>query len=342
MTITHIADHYLDACQKGTAIEGGLAFQKALGQVNLDFSPESLARIDQLLEQIRDRLKPQFDAFIGQQENQNFLYMIAFYAGEVVARRMGWQRQWLQHPELLKVVGPHADEYPYCFATSISCLFENGACFLPLSSIQERLFEAGSSRSLQQSAARYMQSNEPVKMERSSEIPAMLPGPAAAEVKMLAGFAGMSAAFAVFQVAEGATMIPTLAHELAPGQRRMDVLMRDSFDEAIAVGQQRIARNTEGALRTTFAVDGYINLPGVRTDALLFEARSYVAHGFEFAFKIPYRNASAPGGFAIYSPRLVGCTCDAAHIPLLQANFFAGFDKFNPQGLWKKYFDPSV
>jgi hypothetical protein len=342
MPITHVADNYLDVYRRGAEFEGGLAFQKALAQANLDFSVESLGRIDLLLDQIRERLKPEFDSFIGKQENQNFLHLIAFYAGEVIARGMGWQRQWLEHPELVKAV-EEASEYPFCFATSITCLFENGYWFLPLSPIQERLFEADSGRSLKESAARYMKSQaEPPKLERSSAIPSMVPGPAAAEVKMLANFAGIAAAFAVFQIAEGGPLIPTLSSEMPSGERDMAALMRDDLNAAIDEGLQRLVINPEGAVRSTLAYDGFINLPSRRTDALVLEARSHAPHGFAFSVALPYRHARAEGGFALYHLRLLSFALDNAHLPLLTASFFAGFDKFRPEGMWKKYFDASL
>jgi hypothetical protein len=342
MPITHVADNYLAVFQNGGEFQGGLAFQKALSQANLDFSPESLGRIDLLLTQIRERVKPEFDAFLDKVENQNFLHLLAFYAGEVVARKTGLKKHWLDHPELLEVVQDKAAEYPYCFATSITCYFENGAFFLPFSAIQERLFEPNSTRSLKEAAARYMQpQGEPPKLERSSAIPSMVPGPVAAEVKMLANFSGMAAAFAVFQIAEGGAYIPTLSHD-TPGGIEMTALMREDLNEAIDEGQQRLAANPEGVARAALVYDGFINLPGRRTDALVLEARSYGVHGFAFSVALPYRHAREQGGFAIYTARLLSFALDSAHQPLLAASFFAGFDKFNPQGMWKKYFDASL
>jgi hypothetical protein len=122
----------------------------------------------------------------------------------------------------------------------------------------------------------------------------------------------------------------------------MDVLMRDDMNAAVDEGLQRLAANPDGALRAALAYDGFLNLPGRRTDALVLEARSYGAQGVAFSVALPYRHARAEGGFALYNLRLLSLAIDNAHLPLLTASFFAGFDKFRPEGMWKKYFDASV
>ena len=63
----------------------GLTFRKALKQAQLDFSLKSLGRIDQLLNQIHAQRKPQAEEFLKVPANQEFIFLLGFYLGMLVA-----------------------------------------------------------------------------------------------------------------------------------------------------------------------------------------------------------------------------------------------------------------
>jgi hypothetical protein len=144
MPLNHIADRYLQAFDKQEEFDGGIAFRKALMQSNLDYSVESLERVDYLLNQMRTRLHPSPDEFFDPQPNQNFLYLLAFYVGAVVSRATNSSITWLGYDEMLQRIPDNEPFFPRCFATSLSCIFSGGTkggFFVPLSSITEVLFE---------------------------------------------------------------------------------------------------------------------------------------------------------------------------------------------------------
>jgi hypothetical protein len=59
MPITQLAEQYLTAfAAGGSDFPGGIAYLEALGQAQLDYTPESLQRIDTLLDQIHTREAP--------------------------------------------------------------------------------------------------------------------------------------------------------------------------------------------------------------------------------------------------------------------------------------------
>jgi hypothetical protein len=344
MPVTQLADQYLDTYATGGEIPGGLAFRKALTQVNLDFTPDSLARIDRLLDQIRAQLKPQFDAFIGVQENQNFLYLLCFYAGVVVSRYTGRKIEWYQYPELMRLMPDLGPGFPQCFATSMTCVFEDGNFFVPLGSIQERLIEEGSGRSLLESADKFMRrvSGSQPMLVRPEKPQAAASGPLPQALARTAELAGFAAAFNVYVIAEGASLVPMLSQEMPSGEKGMVSLMYDSSDDAITEGLRRLEKNGDGAVRSALVYDGFINLPRFRTDTLALEVRCYKPQAIAFSIGLPYRHARHESGFAIYNPRLLSFSLDETHRPLLFASFFAGFDQFKPAGLWNQYFDGSA
>ena len=156
MPLNQLASQYLEVFQNNGEFEGGLSFQTKLIRCNLDFSIESLKRVDDLLDQIRLRVKPQFDQFLSVHANQNFLYLLCFYVGHCVAVNSKQQIVWLDYSEMSETFPEYKAMYPECFATSATCLFEKTGFFIPLSSIQERLFTDPPGKSVAFSAGGFL------------------------------------------------------------------------------------------------------------------------------------------------------------------------------------------
>ena len=74
---------------EGGEAEGGWKFGKALEQAQLDYSEESLERVDLMLKAIRERARPVHDEFIADPAGRNFLALLAFYLMAVLSRRTG-------------------------------------------------------------------------------------------------------------------------------------------------------------------------------------------------------------------------------------------------------------
>ena len=81
-----IAAHFLQTYAAGGEPDEGWLFAKALQQAQLDFTPESLIRLDALLSQIRERAKPT-RADLDGVKGRSFEALIAFYLAEIVRPR---------------------------------------------------------------------------------------------------------------------------------------------------------------------------------------------------------------------------------------------------------------
>ena len=162
MPITPLAEQYLAAfAAGGQDFPGGLSYLEELRQSQLDYTPESLQRIDTLLDQIRTREAPAHDVFVKDRANQNFLYFLAFYVGRTIERNNpGAKVEWIEHKELAARNPGVANVWPYQFETSVICVITGGRArqgeFLPLSSIVIRLFEGPQEKSVWFSADAYM------------------------------------------------------------------------------------------------------------------------------------------------------------------------------------------
>jgi TPR repeat protein len=162
MPITPLAEQYLAAFSAGgQEFPGGISYLEQLQQSKLDYTPDSLGRIDTLLDQIRTKEAPKHEVFIKDRANQNFLYFLGFYVGKTIERNNpGAQVEWLEHKELAAQKPGLAKVWTYQFETSVICVITGGAArqgeFLPLSSIVIRLFEGPDEKSVWFSADAYM------------------------------------------------------------------------------------------------------------------------------------------------------------------------------------------
>lgn len=152
MPINDIAQQHLDALINRLPFPGGIAFRKELDAANLNFTMQSLTRVDALLDGIRTRSRPSFNAFLERDDNQNFLHALCFYTGATVALTSKQSIDWFPYDEMIALFPDNAAMFPSCFATHISCLLSRGGFFIPLSSIQERLFDEPPGKSVKFSA----------------------------------------------------------------------------------------------------------------------------------------------------------------------------------------------
>ena len=119
-----------------------------------------MSRIDVLLDQIRLRLQPQYNEFLGNQENVNFLYLLAFYIGKVVAIETNSKIEWYGYEEMIARIPSNRDFFPNCFGTSVTCVLsggkKNGGFFVPLAAVESRLYEETPDKSVAFSAGAFM------------------------------------------------------------------------------------------------------------------------------------------------------------------------------------------
>lgn len=340
MPVNRLADQYLATYRDGGEFPDGLPFAKALGQANLDFSRESLDRLDRLLDQIRLQVKPQHKSYVDEQQTQNFMYLLCFYFGTVVARLSGQTVDWYQYPEMQDMLGSSGD-FPHCFTTSMTCVMGGKLHFMPLVPIESRLFDEPPKNSLAQSADEFVAKFKLPLVERKR--PPLAADPANRNIVMesTAEMLGSLSALCVYMIAGGSTLAPVLS---ADG-KNMRQLMYDDLNTAVNMGLREIESNPSGVSQLGFVYDGFISLNTGRTDALIVEARHYkVVTGestciFSLSIALPYRHAQNEGGFLMHVPRLVNCSADKIMWPSIFQAFYYGVDSFKqPEPVWPKVY----
>ncbi|RUL78148.1 hypothetical protein [Dyella choica] len=149
MEITAQALCYLAAWDAGLPLSGGIIHEERLRACQLDYSWDSLNRIDAFLDALRPELGMDYRRFLDTQKNYNLLYFLAFYVGEVRARTARAPMRWATWDELLK-------ELPDCHVFGegfhSSAVQMSPGVFLPLASIVSRLFDEEQTKSVHLSA----------------------------------------------------------------------------------------------------------------------------------------------------------------------------------------------
>jgi len=144
--LTKSAEGYVASFLKGAPFPGGFAYREELSKCNLDFTMDSLKRIDVLLDQIREKQAPDFETFVASAANQHFVHLIAFYAGKVAGLNAGAEPQWHTREAAIALVPQlkhlWADDL---FETSVICMFRmkggGSQQYPPLLSVCNRLFQ---------------------------------------------------------------------------------------------------------------------------------------------------------------------------------------------------------
>jgi len=165
------AQGYVASFLNGEAFPGGFSFRTDLTKCNLDFSMDSLKRIDALLDYIRDNISPQFETFIDNPANQHFMHLIAFYAGQVAAKNAGLSPEWYSREEAIALVPQLKHLWPDdMFETSIICMVRpkglHSLQYPPMLSVSHRLFTGeksvwGSAQGFKLTADKPAQSSAP-------------------------------------------------------------------------------------------------------------------------------------------------------------------------------------
>lgn len=123
-------------------VQNGLAFESLLRATRLDYSVQSLERIDVFLDALRKTRKISEASYLEDPATQNLLYLLAFYVGEVIGRSLGAQPQWSTYEELA-AGQPQVDGPAFENSATLSFPHSPGVTlswFQPLVAITSRLF----------------------------------------------------------------------------------------------------------------------------------------------------------------------------------------------------------
>ncbi len=316
----------------------GLTFRKALKQAQLDFSLKSLGRLDQLLNQIHQQRQPKADEFLRVPANQEFVFLLGFYVGMLVAKQSYAPIKWLNYDELSKLYPDAGKDYPPCFATTFTCLIGRDRLFVPLAGVVERLFNPVPERTVRNTSERYI---IPPPANLTFRKPAIIPANDSFAATMQV--AGFLSAQMMWNVAEGDPIIPTTCTHFADGKDNVKTLMMETFEAALAAGRADMDKNPDGGVSMILVFDAMLKLADGPSSAMIIEVRSYPPQAKKMIMALPYKQKVSPTGFAVHQIKIIEASFSEQEFDGLLDHFFLGVQS-NSIGaqVWAKSLDESV
>ena len=154
--------------------------------------------------------------------------------------------------------------------------------------------------------------------------------------------AGFSAAHALWSVEDCDVLIPFVAEEFPSGQRNLLRFQDDDNIKAVARARTHLAAHASGASRAVLLFDGYITLSDGKTDGLFIETHVVGPLASSLHVVVPYRNAAAPGGLAVFRPKFLSLPPGAPDAAALAQAFFSGVDQHEAgAAFWNQHLDQS-
>jgi hypothetical protein len=313
MSLDATAAEFLQAYAAGGEPADGWMYAKALQQSRLDFTPESLARLDHLLVQVRERAKP-MRADLDTVKGRNFTSLLAFYVAELVRRQTGADLRWHDRESALKTLPAGIDVPDGPGARLLLNALDQGALFRPLSWVENQVLPGG----LPLGAAAFVAT-----MVEAIESDGPVVWWDAAEAL------GRMASWQMMMAADGGAVLPMLLTAKAPRTWVMlltGVLPHEDVDEALRRGAKTIDENPDGAAWQAFSYDGVMAQDGEQLDAVMVIARTYGARPLMMKVAFPYRTPRDGRRFEILQPALREASVDNEQVGRMQRAIDRGID----------------
>ena len=287
--MNELATHFLQVYAEGGEADKGWLYGKALRQARLDYSPESLARLDALLAQIRVRAQPT-RAQLDSPQGRNFEAVVAFYLIEMARRRTHAEIVWMARDVAMRAIPAVAQVPDTPSASLLACAPDHDAVCQPLAWVEAQVQPDGR----QLAAADYIDALV-TRLGRE--------GPT--EWWRMAHAVGRVASYQMHELANGRPALPAMLTEKTPAIVEVlgsGINTISEVQRAAARGVELLEKNPAGAIWQVFSYNGFAEVQGARTDAVIVFAASYGPKPMRMVVSFPYRPAAQGRRLAILRP----------------------------------------
>ena len=325
-----LAQQFLDAYARGEMVPGGWLFPKALQQSRLDYSDDSLTRIDHLLDSIRTRVKPSRELLIDSEAGRNFFSLLAFYVVELVARRTQTPIEWYPceaAPQILRNGQALADQPINRLFCRVKYL---DLFFFPLGWIESRLLGDDTPMPAAQYLDRMVQGIGRAGSVHWWEAMHALGRLASWQMNM----------------ARGGAVLPKMLSSAWPNTYialGMPGITGD-LDESVQQGASKLESNPDGALWQVMSYDGWLDGPDGNQDAVFVVVQTYGESPLAVKMAFPYRPPTADRPLSILQPQLKAANQPDETLRQLERALWCGVYSVTwPDGAsWDGHRDPST
>ncbi|MCH7336694.1 hypothetical protein [Acinetobacter sp. NIPH 2699] len=309
-----------------------MAYRQQLNDINLDFSAESLHRLDQVLSLIKKQTQPDYARYCEELPYQQFVIFCGIYLATTIARVTHQSIKWFSYEEM-KAFTQRA-EFPQTLSTFVSCMIGNMFQHLPIEVICDGLFTDPVEATCQERLSFYQQHAKPLLLmsEENKKLPVEAQSEAEQAWVEAIKAAGFLAHHSLYMIENGSQLIPTLIQSNGE-QKLLQSLIGDNSSQQ---GHEMLATNLNQFKRQAFVEDIYANLPIERIDALSIHVRAYEPHAGQWVIVLPYQHHDQ--GFEFYTPLSSGSSTPVELNPLLFKAFWQGFDDFTSPTNTRQYY----
>ncbi len=288
-SVNELATHFLKVYAEGGEADQGWLYGKALRQARLDYSPESLGRLDALLKQIRERALPT-RAQLDSPQGRNFEALVAFYLIEMARRRTSAELVWMTRDAAIAAFAAAAQVPDTPSASLLACAPDHESVCQPLAWAEAQVLPEG--RPL--AAAEFIDA-----------LVARLGQDGPTEWWRTAHAIGRIASYQMQELASGRPALPAMLTQHAPATVGVLGSGGNTLEEvqrAAAQGVQLLEQNPAGAVWQVFSYNGFAELADSRLDAVIVFAASYGPKPMRMVVSFPYRPAADGRPLAILRP----------------------------------------
>ena len=316
------ATHFLQTYAAGGEVDGGWLYGKALQQARLDYSPESLVRLDTLLLQIRERAQPT-RADLDSAKGGNFAALVAYYVIEIAHRLSRVEMVWLDHAAAARELPP-GTALPDVPATRlVASARDRGRLYQPLAWLEAQVLPGG----------------EAIRAgDFIANLVALLDHEGPAEWWHAAHAVGSIGSSQMMMAANQMGVWPRMVSQAAPDT--LVLMPTGDLRKALEVADHLLATNPDNATWQVLAYAGYYEVDGARLDAVIVLSTTYGERAGRMKVAFPFRPAQEGQAFAILQPKLVEANLSVETALKLSVSLERGIrDLVWPQaGSWAGYY----
>jgi hypothetical protein len=320
--MNELATTFLETYAAGAEPEGGWSYGKALQQAKLDYTPDSLKRLDALLSQIRERARPtraQLDTVPG----RNFESLVVFYLMEFARRVSHAQLQWHDLDSARRALPPGVvlDDSPA--NRLVVDAPASAVLFRPLEWLEARLLGEGEAVA----PATYVAS---VLAQLGCD------GPPVWFTTMFT--VGRLGSWNMMMAADGQGVWPALVTGKAPMSLRP--LERGDLTQAVTHCFHLLEDNPDNEVWQVCSYPGYAEHAGAKVDAVIVMGASHGPQPVRLAVAFPFRPAREGRPLVILQPSLVETNLPVEAIGKLSGALERGIRNFGwaVAGSWDEHY----
>jgi len=310
----------LDVLRRFEVAKSTYLYKEQVEAVGLDFTLDSLERLDRCLLKIRKQYQPDYNTICNTPEGQTFAYLVAAYTMSTIAKAGRYHVKWFTYEEFAAMVP--ADQPPtYCFESSAVCVVSDRVRMV-LGTITDLLIHPQGGSGLKEYASQLLLSPpdycdlyidvDNLQVSEDSIKKHQVLFDLATRLGFLRDYATPSSP---------SPIEPVLLAPKSPPETGITIV-KFAFETDPAGLMHELDHNPNQKPWLVGVYDGYFYPFSGKTDGMCFQAQSYQDDQTEFKILLPYQFDETNKRLNLFSPMLMGDDWTDEQVKVISKGFF--------------------